>query len=271
MRRFACRALPATLLLALALDARPTEGARPTCRARRPTVVSGRIDTRGFVLLVDREVVQSWLPRGLRIDPRCPFDDHPVIILFGTAANQARHKRITYRFPWPPFLEVLVGIPYLRMENNPRVGVVQHYPRVYLNNWSATRQGIRVAGWPKIYTRLEEEGSRYQVYNPCGGHIFTGTTHFDQVRPIAEPGVALPQVREMLSQPLVLERRGRLHVHDFDFHWNCAEVTSVPVDFELREGFMPGLNPLAGSLPGLAGDRLGGFQIKCYYTRTMLY
>jgi len=63
-------------------------------------------------LFLERELVQSWLPKGLVLAPETPFAQHPVIVIFGTQQSLARTKRIT-RYPrgMQNYLETFVALP----------------------------------------------------------------------------------------------------------------------------------------------------------------
>ncbi len=76
------------------------------------------------------------MPPGLTVAPDTPFEEHPVIVMFGIEENIARTKRITAHPRYAQhYLETFVAVPYLKLASHPDGTPLVHFPRVYLNSW----------------------------------------------------------------------------------------------------------------------------------------
>ena len=230
--------------------------------------MSGRFSGIVTTFFVDRELVQSWLPQGLRLAEESPFQDHPVVILFGTQTELTRQKLFTFKPLYGRYyLETFIAVPYLEVEQRPDAGPVFHFVRVYVNNIRARNQGIRRFGWAKIYTPICTTGRSYQIgCNGCGT-LFEARTDCGRPKPFDPNNDSLKQIQDMLSQPLVLKYRGCFDLYSFDLHFGTATVRPVSVEVQLHEGFMPGLGPMEATIPGIDEADFGAFSIDCWFTK----
>ena len=233
-----------------------------------PEVMSERFTGVAVTLFLDKRVVESWLPEGLSL-AESPYADRPVIVLYGTQRGLARHKRITIhpRFG-RSFHETFVAIPYLRLQGCAGQEPVFHFVRLYVDSPRAASQGIRRFGWPKICTAIDVQDQTYRILGGPTGSLFEGRADCDRAEPVLPECASLGEVREMLSQPLVLEHRGSLDRYDFDLHFDSATIRSVPAEVRIDEGFMPGLGPRTVKTPGINREAFGAFSIDCRITKT---
>jgi hypothetical protein len=276
MRCFSLRLRWSTLLVAVTMlcsglqpgESRPAEAGR--LNGRRSEVLSGTFSGMVVTLSQPPAVVQSWLPEGLRLAASCPYKDRPVIVLIGSIDDLTKEKVITVK---PRFgrhyLETFVAVPYLACDQSPGAGPVYYFARVYCDNARAAAIGIRQYGWAKILTPMEAGDRLYRIR---GGAGIVLQAEIDQAhaKTVGLSNASLQQIQGMLSQPMVLRHNGSYHPYSFDFHFQTASLTSVPVELELREGFMPQLSPVKTKIPGIADDELGAFYIECRYTKVAI-
>ncbi len=256
------------LLLTLGCAVFATPASR-TCTADEPSVImTGRFTGVGVTFFVDRDLVQSWLPRGLVVADDCPFEKHPMVILYGTQRELARHKRTT----WYPrygdyYLETFVAIPYLRIRNSRIDEHVFHFVRVYLNSRGATNQGIRLFGWPKIFSEIAKGGGRYQIERTNGGRLFNAWTDYSELEPPDPANQSLAEIREMFSQTLVLKYEGKFDRYSFDLNLDGAVIRSVPATVQVHRGFMPNWGAIRHESPGVNHAEFGSFRIDCRFRK----
>ncbi len=252
---------------ALAGEARAAE--RP--RARRPEVMSGTFSGAVVTSFVSPQVVQSWLPQGLQIDKGCPYPEHPVIVLFGSIDDLTREKVITVK---PRFgrhyLETFVAVPYLKLENSPQSGPVFHFVRIYSDNLRGTTQGIRRYGWPKVYVPIQTTDTSYRILREGPEAVFDAQMDSAHSVAVDRKNDSLKRIQEMLLQPMVLKHEGVYHRYAFNFHFESANIVSLPVDFELRDGFLPQWTVSKKKIPGIAEGDFGAFHVECRYTKSSL-
>jgi hypothetical protein len=238
---------------------------------RRPEILSGTFSGMVVTLSVPPQTVQSWLPDGLHLAPKCPFHDHPVIVLFGSIDDLTREKVVTVK---PRFgrhyLETFVAVPYLTLDPSAQAAPVFHFVRLYSDSARGTTIGIRQYGWPKIYTPMTTSERKYQISREGLGTVLEAEMDCAHSKPVGLTNPSLKQIQEMLAQPMVLKHNGSYQYYSFNFHFETASLMSVPVDLDLREGFMPQLGPLTGKVPGIAENDLGAFYVECRYTKAPL-
>ena len=72
----------------------------------------------------------------------------------------------------------------------------------------------------------------------------------------------------MLEMPMVLKKPHEkgFKIVDFDFHFDCATVSSVPANFCINSGFLPGLEPTAQSDIGINHMNFGAFYLQAHFT-----
>jgi len=249
-------------------------GGRTLAGGGCPVVMSGRFSGVGVTMFVDREVVQSWLPAGLLLHERCPYEEHPVVILLGEQRDLVRTKARSYGLMYTRkgryYLETFVAVPYLKLKDHAYREPVFHFVRVYLNHARATRQGIRGFGWPKIHTAIRGGKHRYRVFGSCSRTILDARPDWSQVEAADPRNASLEQIRRMLSQPLVLKHHGAFDVYSFDMHFDTATVKSLPSRFQLRRGFMPRLEAVEANFPGINAADFGAFHIDCRFVKAPL-
>jgi hypothetical protein len=231
-------------------------------------VMSGDFSGEVVTIFLDQATVQSWLPGGLSVAEDCPFESHPVLILYGTQRNLARTKRIRRYLPWAErYLETFVAVPYLRVDNSRCDEHVFYFARVYLDNLRATEMGIERYGWEKIYTRLSDSQRDHSIWNPQGQLVFTASGTPSPARPIEPGNPSVETIQEMLSQTLVLKHRGRFDRYSFNLHFASARVQAVDARVRINRGFMPGLVTMEGDVAGIDRQPFGAFQIRCHFTK----
>jgi len=239
-----------------------------------PVVMSGRFSGVGVTILVSREVVQSWLPAGLLTHEQCPYEEHPVVVLFGKQRDLVRTKARPYKLMYTRngkyYFETFVAVPYLKLKVHPYQDPVFHFVRVYLDNARAARQGIRGFGWPKIHTAICGGKHRYRVFRNSSQAILEARPDYGQLEPADLENDSLEQIRQMFSQPLVLKYQGAFDVYSFDMHFETATVKSLPSRFQLRKGFMPRLEPVDENVPGINQQDFGAFHIDCRFVKAPL-
>jgi len=268
--RSAAAALPLIiLLLGISISAHQARAAGGLFSGPgRSEVLSADFSAVVATFFLDRNLVESWLPPGLRLAEDCPFEDHPVIILFGTQRNLTRHKWLALRPRWGRcYRETFVAVPYLKLQHCPNGKPVFHFVRVYLNNMPATTQGIKRFGWPKICTPIHAAGREYRVLRGIRGAVFEADTHYAEMKPVDRNNKSLRQIRQMLSQTLVLRHRGCLDRYRFNLHFETARISPVATRIQLREGFMPGLDPTEVAVAGIDEADFGAFAIQCRFTK----
>jgi hypothetical protein len=188
--------------------------------------------------------------------------------LFGSIDDLTKEKLITVK---PRFgrhyLETFIAVPYLSLEASPEASPVFHFVRVYSDSLKGTNQGIKRYGWPKIYCPIQASDAAYRILREGPDAVFEA--RFDSSRPetVDTKHLSLERIREMLSQPMVLKHDGIFHRYNFDFHFETAGITSVPLDLELRDGFLPQLQMPKRRIPGIARADFGAFHIQCRYTK----
>ena len=268
--------LPALLALAILTatvcqgaplrELKPAESER--MGAKRPEIMSGSFSGMVVPLFLPHSVVRSWLPPGLQLDSECPYPNHPVIVMFGSIDDLAREKLVTVKPRFGRhFLETFVAVPYLRLEAAPRGGPVFHFVRVYTDSLKGTTKGIRQSGWPKIYTPIATTDETYRITPEGAGTVLGAQMDYAHLKPVGTENHSLRQIEAMLAQPLVLRHEGVYNLYTFDFHFQKATLTSMPVILEIREGFMPQLAPMKGKMPGIADSDFGAFHLACRYTK----
>ncbi len=267
MRGAGAMAVALAAVLFSGREARPAGGGL-LARIGPPEVMSERFTGVAVTLFLDKRVVESWLPEGLSL-AESPYAGHPVIVLYGTERGLARHKRITvYPRFGRCFHETFVAIPYLRLQGCEGMEPVFHFVRVYLDSARGTNQGIRRFGWPKICTPIDAQGGSYRILGGPTGSLLEGRADCDRAEPVPADCASLGEIREMLSQPLVLKHRGCFDRYDFDLHFDSATIRSVPAEVRIHEGFMPGLGPTTVKTPGIKRQAFGAFSIDCRITKT---
>jgi len=274
LRRLGAVVLPIFLLaLSTTLVDRAEPASYLAAGGGRPETMSGHFTGVVTTFFVDREVVQSWLPSGLRLSSECPFEDHPVIILFGTQRDLAREGAFTFKPRYTrngrSFHEAFVGIPYLELVEGSYREPVLHFVRVYLDHPKPASQGARRDGWPKILAAISAGGQSYQICHEPWGTILRAETDYGDLRSVEAENDSLRQLQAMFSQPLVLKHKGCFHFSRFDFHFNTATIRAVSSHVEIGEGFLPGLGPMEIDLPGIDQAEFGAFTLDCRYTRTV--
>ncbi len=87
-----------------------------------PKVMSADFTAVVFTRFVDKELVRSWLPKGLILDPDCPFQDcHPIIIMCGEQRRFARTTNKTIYPLWGRYYdEAFISIPWVKMAKSPQ-------------------------------------------------------------------------------------------------------------------------------------------------------
>ncbi len=246
-------------------DRNQKQGCPPT-----PSFQSGDYTALVITRFVDKELIKSWLPEGLILDSNCPFQDcHPVIILCGEQRDFARTRDKTQYPLWGRnYNEVFMSIPYLKLKKSPEKPPVHHFFKVYVDNWPATYLGIE-NGWPKIHVPIKSKGNCYSIFHCDYGMIFNANTDYACAQPITPSGEASFQaIREMLEMPMVLQKPtgSGFKVVDFDLHFECAQVRSVPSEICIRCGFLPGLSPTQEFVPGINEASYGAFLLQAHFT-----
>ena len=241
---------------------------------RRQETMSGHFRGAVVTLFLDPELVESWLPRGLRLAEDAPFEDHPVVLLFGTQTDLTREGTITFKPRYARngryFHEAFVAIPYLELDQGSTGGPVFHFVRVYLDHPKPASQGARRAGWPKLLAAVEAGDEGYRISRPPWGTIFEAETDYADARPVDPKSDRFEPIRAMLSRPLVLKHEGRFDFYRFDFHFDSATIEAVSSHVELHEGFLPGIGRIAVSRPGIDRSPFGAFRLDCRYTKTAM-
>ena len=233
-----------------------------------PEVMSGDFSGEVVTIFLDRQIVQSWLPVGLSVAEDCPFNSHPVVILYGTQRNLARTKRIRRYLPYGEhYLETFVAVPYLRVNSSRCDEHVFYFARVYLDSLRATELGIQRYGWEKIYTRLSDFRRNHSIWSPRGRLVFTAHGTSSPARPIAPSNPSMDTIQKMLSQTLVLKHDGCFDRYHFDLHFTTARVQAVDAHVRIGEGFMPGLVTMEGDVAGIDVQPFGAFHIACHFTK----
>jgi hypothetical protein len=269
-------AVMASVFLACSLPSfAPTgTGGKALAAEQYAVVMSGRFSGVGVTAFVDRNVVHSWLPEGLQPAEHCPYEKHPVIILFGIQRDLVRTKRWSYELMYTRngkyFFETFVAVPYLKLRDHPNREPVFHFARVYLNNTKATRQGIRGFGWRKVLTTISVGQRRYKVFLDSEEPVLEAEPGYNRLEEVEANNESLVQIQQMLSQPLVLKHQGVFDVYSFDMHFESATVKSLPSRVQLREGFMPNLAAMNESFAGINEQRFGAFHIDCRFTKAPL-
>lgn len=234
-------------------------------------IMSGDLCVVVFTLFVDLKTVASWLPSGFVLAEECPFPQHPVIVLYGTQENLMRQRRIAWALCWGRnYLETFVAVPYLKLAQCPERPPVLHFVRVYLNNWPATIKGMRRFGWPKLCTHMESCACGYRIFSGCGEKIFDARAGHSEAEPLRGKNESFSQIRQMLSQPMVLKRDACFEAHAFDLHWDEACVLSVRTHVQMREGFMPGLPATEISVAGINEGDYGAFHLNTRFTSVIV-
>jgi hypothetical protein len=271
---FGRMALSVLVLTLLAAGASHAAEVRPDntrlARGKRPEVMSGDFSGVVTTMFLDKQLVQSWLPSGLIVAPETPFPQHPVIVMFGIEENITRTKRITAHPRYAQhYLETFVAVPYLKLASRPDGAPLVHFPRVYLNSWRATTQGVKRFGWPKVYTELESGDGTYRI-GGGQGTIFDAETERQDVPLVAAKNPSLRTIQQMLSQPLVLKHDGSFHVYNFDWHFDAAACRATSADVEINAGFLPGLEPRNLSVRSIADEAYGAFYLESHFTKTLV-
>jgi len=240
-------------------------------RERRPEILSGEFSGMVVTWFLPRPLVESWLPQGLRLAKECPYPGHPVIVLFGSIDDLTREKVVTVK---PRFgrhyLETFVAVPYLKLDQWPKAEPVFHFVRVYSDSARGTTQGIRRYGWPKLLSPIQTSDESYLISSEGVGTLLAAKMDSSRLKPVSPTNRSLVQIREMLSQPLVLKHDAYYHRYSFNFHFESASILSIPVDLEVREGFMPQMPPRKGKVAGIEETDFGAFHIQCRYTKAPL-
>ena len=245
---------------------RSSEGERSG--GKRSEVMSGSFSGMVVPLFLPAGVVRSWLPPGLELASQCPYHERPVLVMFGSINDLAREKLVTVKPRFGRhFLETFVAVPYLRLASAPQGTPVFHFVRVYTDSLKGTTKGIRQSGWPKIYAPIATTDDTYRITPDGAGTVFAVQMEFAHLKPVDTGNRSLRQLETMLRQPLVLRHEGVYNVYTFDFHFDSATLTSMPVSLEIREGFMPQLGPMQGKMPGIADSDFGAFHMACRYTK----
>jgi hypothetical protein len=226
-------------------EVKPSEGERG---GKRSEVMSGSFSGMVVPLFLPPAVVRSWLPPGLQLASECPFRTHPVIVMFGSIDDLAREKLVTVKPRFGRhFLETFIAVPYLRLEAAPRGAPVFHFVR--------------------IYTPIATSDDTYRITPEGTATILGAQMDYTHLKPVSAGNHSLRQIEAMLSQPLVLRHEGVYNTYTFDFHFEKAAITSMPVSLEINQGFMPQLTPMQGKMPGIAESDFGAFHLACRYTK----
>jgi hypothetical protein len=248
---------------------RRAETERPG-RGKRPEIMSGDFSGVVVTLFLDRPLVQSWLPKGLTLAEDTPFPKHPVIVMFGVEGNIARTKRITVHPRYAQnFLETFVAVPQVKLEARPNGAPLFHFARIYLNSWKATTQGVKRFGFPKVFTDLESKEGTYHI-GGGQGTIFDAEMESEKLPALAADHASLRTIRQLLSQPLVLQHEGKFETYTFDWHFDQAVIRPTAVEVDIHEGFMPQLEPRKISVSGITEEANGAFYWETHFTKTLL-
>ncbi|MGI9516985.1 MAG: hypothetical protein ACR2NP_08075 [Pirellulaceae bacterium] len=241
-----------------------------------PKVMSADYSAVVFTKFLDKELVRSWLPDGLILDPDCPFQDcHPIIILAGEQRNFARTTDKTVYPLWGRnYNELFMSIPWVKMAKSPNKPPMHHFFCVYLDNWPGTYLGIE-RGWPKLLVPVASRGNCYSVLDCCNNQIFQSVTDYAHAEPVCVgANESLNWIRTMLEMPMVLRkpRDCGFKVMDFDLHFECAKIHSVCSELRINCGFLPGLPASCESVPGINQTTYGAFHLDTRFTaRKMKY
>ena len=211
-------------LAATVCQGAPLKEVKPLENAKRSEVMSGSFSGMVVPLFLPPGVVRSWLPPGLQLASECPYQDRPVIVMFGSIDDLAREKLVTVKPRFGRhFLETFVAVPYLRLEAAHRAAgqsstscgsiptVSKGPPRA-----SASRAGPRS-------TRPSRPPTTPTASRPrAPGTVLGAQMDFAHLKPVGAGNHSLRQVEAMLSQPLVLRHEGVYNIYTFDFHFEQA-------------------------------------------------
>jgi len=230
--------------------------------------MSGTFSGEVVTLFLDRQIVQSWLPSGLHVADDCPFERHPVVILYGTQTNLARQKWIKRELPFGRhYLETFVAVPYLRVDRTRYDEHVFYFARVYLDNRRATNQGVRRFGWEKVYTALADQGRHHRIWSPGGRLIFAASGLGGPSRPADPATESCRMLVSWFDQTLVLKHEGRFDRYNFDLHCESASIRAVDTKLTIGRDFMPGTERMEGEVQGIDRQEFGTFHLSCHFTK----
>ena len=227
--------------------------------------MTGKISATVVTLFVDRHVAGSLLPDALTIvdDEQLPGwlrerQDFPLVLLLGSS-EIGRRKRILWRWQtvdlFPEFLETFIAVPYVRPKNQDCIESADapyfHFARVYCEKFWPAELGVMCVGWPKKQYPMsaERRGSttEYRILTEDRGTVLNASIdqstgqHEDQreSQPWAVDPQAKSRIIEMLSLPLVLIRRGRLKVIEFNFRFHVARFAPASAAVNLNSAIFP--------------------------------
>ena len=238
-----------------------------------PAVYSFNYSGTAILVLVDSDVVKTWLPPQLELG-RCEVSAssarHPVLMVLGAQSNFARHTWMTYRPSFGRYYqESFIIVPHLRFSDSADDRPVSYYARLYLNDPRGTELGRRLFGWPKSFAAIDSSDAAYEIRTAEDQPLIR--VRFDEAsrKPLAA-NTSFATIEKMLAQPTVLVHQGAYHLVSMRFVIQTEALRSVDARLEISRGFMPNLSAGVFRSKGLADDALGTVQFSARVVESRL-
>jgi len=215
-----------------------------------PCDACGKYLTSMITTYADVDRVRALLPAGISLDKehihrddRTGKDEHALMLMFGYTQNL---RRAFWPLPGMSYLEFLVGIPHVVLDDN-NVDPSRRFfyiPVLHLNHLYPTVLGLLV-GYRKRWSRVWATENTYTVRSLITGSKILEARFMPNDLPGAENPTEADHWKELLDQPNVNPfGQDKLFLH---FHWawdhiHAKDIRPVTAELTIYEE-IPGLSP----------------------------
>lgn len=213
-----------------------------------PCDACGKYLTSMVATYVDAERISRLLPAGISLDQdhihiaQDGTRQHALMLMFGYTQNL---RRAFWPLPGMSYLEFLVGIPHVVLEDN-QVDPARRFfyiPVLHLNHFYPTLLGLLV-GYRKRWSRVWATEDTYSVRSLVTGRKILDATFVPNDLPGAKDPQQTDHWKELLDQPNVNPfGQDKLFLH-FHWAWNwiaARDIRPVTADLTIYED-IPGLS-----------------------------
>jgi len=243
------------------------------------TKMVGSYDATLGVCALPVDQVRAMLPPDLELAEQqlTPPSTHPVVFGFG------RHEHVHFthlEFLWNQgYLEQFTGVPFVRLKpgrgREPNRANFYFLPRLFLDKLTPVVGGVLWWGFPKRLSRISVDDRRYRVRSLLKQDDLISL----DIASRSEPGrfgefPYLAPIAETISQPLIgktLADFGPWVGSTFDWRWHAAEIWSVDATIQIRQPYLPGLEPATYQLSGIGDAPLGAFGVRTNWELSLPY
>ncbi len=262
------KSLLGCIVLILALTSCKTPTATEPAEAKSllggPVAMRGRFTGIATIVGVDRGLLESWIPAELLPLVHLDYPDqnnHPIIILSGTQNNVAAQMvgRFMVLPPLRQYKEVMIMIPFLKLNDGSEPGHVWTFARIYVDNQRVVDLSTRLNKSPKEFALFKSPND------------VTDVSQSDvTVLSLKQTSTQLPDftlqeeslIREMLAQIKVEMDDGELVRFDFNLIKNAPVLTPKEIITSLYLGSKLAKQDQPITLQSFAGQKPLSFQFE---------